>query len=353
MRRGDVTTAKSLYARAARSEASALSFVVGSDKSRTIGITAVSAAALWYHAGDPKEAARVSHNALTLPGLPTFAAAELRALLQAIWNETAQREAGLSFVPGQVLVSVKGGQVITGGAPLDLIVNKVQAIQSLFYRTAEYLKALPLRKKGPPSKEIQEQCRPWIFQSVPGSYQFAVAVQKPAQTELFPSGAPEPDVLTEKFLAILKAAAEDPSEALKNEVQNEDYRLTFLKMARNLAPTGKVFSEMEIRGAGDRAAVVLSAASRRLFSETLKGPSTPVDAQIDQPNSLLLKGVLRALNLDKDWLEVSVDGKSQTVTGVGETVDDLIGPMVNREVNVRVKRGPRNSLVFIDIELDE
>jgi len=68
---------------------------------------------------------------------------------------------------------------------------------------------------------------------------------------------------------------------------------------------------------------------------------------------MLLKGVLRALNLDKDWLEVSVDGNSQPVTGVGEAVDDLIGPMVNREVNVRVKRGPRSSLVFIDIELEE
>lgn len=352
MRRGDIATAKNLYAKAAQSEAAALSFV-GPDKSRTLGITAVSAAALWYHAGDLKEAARIAHYASTLSGLPAFAAAELRTLLQAIWNETAQREAGLSFVPGQVLVSVKGGQVITGGAPLDLIVDKVQTVQSIFYRTAEYLKALPLRKKGPPSKEVQQRCRPWIFQSAPGSYQFAVAVQKPAQSELFPGQDPEPEVLTEKFLAILKAAAEDPNDALKHEVQNEDYRVTFLKMTRNLAPTGKVFSEMEIRGAGDRAAVVLSPASRKLIAETLKGPSTPIDAQIDRPNSMVLKGVLRALNLDKDWLEVSVDGKSQPVKGVGEAVDDLIGPMVNREVNVRVQRGPRNSLEFIDIELDE
>jgi hypothetical protein len=109
---------------------------------------------------------------------------------------------------------------------------------------------------------------------------------------------------------------------------------------------------MEIRGAGDRGAVVLSPSSRKLISETLKGPSTPVDAQIDRPNSTLLKGVLRALDLDKDWLEIAIDGKSQRVKGVGETVDDLIGLMVNREVAVRVERS-RNSLQFIDIELDE
>lgn len=40
--------------------------------------------------------------------------------------------------------SVKGGEVITGGAPLDLIVEKVQTIQSMFYRTVECIKDLPL-----------------------------------------------------------------------------------------------------------------------------------------------------------------------------------------------------------------
>lgn len=351
-RRGDIVGARGLYAKAAQSEVAALSFL-GPDRARTLGITAVSAAALWYHAGDLHQAARVAHQASTLAALPSFAAAELRTLLQAIWNETAQRDAGLSFVPGQVLVSVKGGQVITGGAPLDLILDKVQTVQSLFYRTAEYLKAIPLRKLGPPSKEVQEQCRPWIFQSVPGSYQFAVAVQKPAQSDLFLREDPGPEVLIEKFLAILKAAAEDPEEGLKEEVRDEGYRLTFLKMTRNLAPTGKVFSQMDIRGAGDQAAVVLSPGSRRLISETLKGPSTPTGAQIDRPNSMLLKGVLRALDLDDDWLEVAVDGKTERVKGVGEAVDDLIGPMVNREVNVRVQPGPRKSLLFVDIEVDE
>lgn len=351
-RRGDRAGAKSLYAKAAQAEFVALSFV-GPDKPRTLGITAVSTAALWYHAGDLQEAARVSHYASTLPALPAFASAELRTLLQAIWNETAQSDAGLTFASGQVLVSVKGGQVITGGAPLDLIVDKVQTIQSLFYRTAEYLQELPLRKKGPPSKELQERCHPWIFQSVPGSYQFAVAVQKPAQAELFPGEDPEPEILTEKFLSILKAIAEDPEDGLRKEVSKEDYRLTFLKMTRNLSPTGKTFDQMEIRGAGDRTAVVLSPSSRKLISDTLKGPSTPIGAQIDRPDSILLTGVLRALDLDDDWLDIFVDGKTKRVKGVGEAVDDLIGPMVNHEVNVRVRPGPRSSLLFIDIEQDE
>lgn len=351
-RRGDKEGARRLYSLAASAECRALT-LIGEDKPRTLGITAVSAASLWYHAGDMKQAARVAHAASTLAGLPAFATTELRTLLQAIWNETAQQEAGLTFVPGQVLVSVKGGQVIHGGAPLDLIVEKVQNVQSLFYRTAEYLNGLPLRKKGPPIKEIQERCRPWLFQSVPGSYQFVVAVQKPAQAELFPSAMPEPDILTEKFLAILKATSEDPENRLPEVVTDEHYRVMFLKTTRNLAPTGKTFERLDIRGIGDRSPVVLSPSTRKLISDTLKGPSTPPGAQIDRPNSMVLKGILRAVDLDDDWLDVSVNGETKRVKGVGETIDDLIGPMVNHEVSVRVSPGPRNTLLFVDIEQEE
>ena len=165
LRLGDRAAAKDLYAKSAVAEATALTFV-GAEKPRTLGITAVSAASLWYHAGNLQEAERAAHGALVLAGLPAFATVELRTLLQSIWNEAAQQDAGLTFVPGQVLISVKGGQVMHGGAPLDLIVEKVQNVQSIFYRTAEYIQSLPLRKKGPPSKDIQERCRPWIFQRI-------------------------------------------------------------------------------------------------------------------------------------------------------------------------------------------
>lgn len=174
-RDGDSAAASRLFTEAARLEADALSALT-TDKPRTYGITAVSAVALWYKAGRLQEAERLAHSAAANEFLPSFAADELRTLLQSIWNELAQREAEITFAAGQVLVSVKGGEVVRGGAPLDLIVEKAQAVQSLFYRTVEYLKDIPLRKKGPPTRELQERCRPWLFQSVPGSYQFSVAI---------------------------------------------------------------------------------------------------------------------------------------------------------------------------------
>jgi hypothetical protein len=91
-RAGNGQLAADLFSQAARIEADAL-LELGTDKPRTYGITAVSAVALWYKAGDLQEAERLAHVAAAARHLPPFAADELRALLQAIWNEAAQREA--------------------------------------------------------------------------------------------------------------------------------------------------------------------------------------------------------------------------------------------------------------------
>lgn len=348
----DAKRAAELFEQAARAEENAFD-ALGPDKPRTMGIMAISAAALWYKAGKLNFAAQLAHRASAKQGMPVFALQELRELLQTIWNEQAQQQAGVCFVPGQVVVSVRGGEVVSGGAPLDVILDKVQGVQSLFYRTAEFLQNLPLRRHGPPSKQLQAQCRPWLFQSVPGSYQFAVAIQRPAQSEMFPSEEPEPEVLTDTFLSILQAAAGDPGESLKAIVPDEGYRTTFLKMARNLAPTGKVVEQIEIYGPRSRAAVTLSSGSRRSMSTSLR-PLRDEKAEV-QPddNETVLAGVLRALHLDEDWIEVTVQGKHERITGVGDVVDDVIGPMVNREVRVRIRKDKRGKLIFVDIEQDE
>jgi hypothetical protein len=55
LRRGDLPLAAQLFGSAAQAEASALA-TLGSDKPRTLGITAVSAVALYYKAGELDEA---------------------------------------------------------------------------------------------------------------------------------------------------------------------------------------------------------------------------------------------------------------------------------------------------------
>ena len=114
--------ARELYRRAAEAERRALA-LVGTGKARTRAITAVSAVALSFKAREFPAAEQLAHEMLADASLPEFARADLRNLVQAIWTEAAKQSAGVSFLPGQVTVSVKGGEVVTGGAPLDLIYN--------------------------------------------------------------------------------------------------------------------------------------------------------------------------------------------------------------------------------------
>ena len=59
--------------------------------------------------------------------------------------------------------------------------------------------------------------------------------------------------------------------------------------------------------------------------------------------------MLRAVHLDKDWLELTVGDDHLRVESVGEEVDDVIGPLVNRPVIVHAYVSGRK-YKFLDIE---
>lgn len=349
LRHGDHPRARSLYEKAAIAESRA-AHALEPAKARTLGITAVSATALWYKAGNFTEAERTACEWLGFPGLPTFAADELREAVQNVWSERARQSAGLRFIPGQLLISVRGGEVVPGGAPLDLILGKVEGIRNLFYRTAEFLGGIAHRNRGVPAKEIQDTCRPWLFQAAPGSYQFAVALEEPRQQEFWPSDRAPPRRIGETLLTILRATADDPVEALPQVVHDHHYRQTFLKLTRNLTPSGKVFSEIQVKDVGDIHPVTFRPQNRKAITLAIGRPTSPPPVETTPET---VRGILRAVHLDKDWLEIHTDEGSIRVEGVGETVDDVIGPMVNRPVVAEVLRDSKGKFFLHDIETDE
>lgn len=349
-RLGEHERARSLFAAAAEAESHALE-ELDLSKVRTVGITAVSAVSLWFKARQFAQAEPLALQWLGSNQLPRFAVEQLRNLLQAIWTAQTMGSAGVSFLPGQVFVSVRGGHTVTGGAPLDLIVEKVQTVQALFFRTIEYMKGIPHRKRGTPSLDIQEACKPWLFQAPAGSYQFSVAIQEPRQPDFFKDAGPQPEHVALHFLSILQASSEDPADQLPELVHSEEYRSTFLKLARNLAPTGKNFSQVEVRSADDSQGISLGPENRKAINRVLR-PKKPQPEMEGQPTEEL-RGVLRALNLEKDWLEVLMGTGIVHVDGLSEAVDDVIGPMVNRPVIVQAKRKARGGWLFLDIEPED
>ena len=146
---------------------------------------------------------------------------------------------------------------------------------------------------------------------------------------------------------ILRVEIEDPEESLTKVVPDSDYRSTFLKLTRNLAPDGESCSRLDVQTVGDSLPISLGLDVRqdlgRVIRKTRQGNETP-DSQTES-----LHGLLRAVHLDNDWLELAVDNERVRVIAVSEEVDDVIGPLVNRPVIVRVSLvgGKRK---FLDIE---
>src|SRR5258708_2043039 len=247
MRGGHTDEARRLFRTAGEAERAAFGFL-DATKERTRGITAVSTVSLLYKAKDLVSARQFALECLSAGQMPEFAVSQLEDLLQTVWSEQSLIAAGLKFAKEDVFVSVRGGEVLVGGAPLDLILREVEEVRAVFYRTVELLMNLPLRLRGGPSYEIQQLFRPWLFQAPAHSYQFAVRLESPKQMELgiVPQKIPPVDEVTRKFVEIINSAAFDPEGTLVAVVPDEGYRSAFLKLARNLTPTGETFSELEI-----------------------------------------------------------------------------------------------------------
>ena len=352
---GKVSEAEKLFKQAAEFEEKALSFI-DRTKKRTLGITAVSTAALYFKGKDFVKAENIAHSWLAQSVLPEFASNQLQTILQTIWNEKTFRKAGVEFSKGTVLVSVSGGMIVPGGAPLDLIHRKVDEVKNLFYRTIEMQLNRPFRRRGVPAGEIQEQFRPWLFQAEPGSYQFAVRVQKPSQLPLFPDGSPEIEEVTGKFFEILEATAKESHEDLLDIVPDKDYRESFLKITRNLAPTGKSFETLEIKSATDIESlpITFKPQSRKALNKSLRTmkKTSEVDSKLEEKQ---LSGILRALHLDKDWIEINIPEEAEAIRiyQTGDVIDDIVGPMVNQRVLVDVLLTPDGKYRFQDIQSDE
>src|ERR1019366_1106307 len=118
--RGEASKARSLYNAAAKAETGALKLVLP-EKAKTLGVTAVSAVALYFKAHEFDQAEELALSCVVNPNMPSFAKEELKTIVQTIWNERAFRSSGVEFVRGELLVSVAGGLVAVGAAPLELV----------------------------------------------------------------------------------------------------------------------------------------------------------------------------------------------------------------------------------------
>lgn len=353
-RLGEASDAQAAFRAAAAAEEAALALLPDS-KPRTLGIAAVSAVSLWYKAKEFERATLLAHQMLARTAVAGSAREQLDDLLLTLYSERDKARMSGQFLPGSVTVAVKGGSVLRGAAPLDLIVEKVKTLQSIFFRVVEWQAKKPLRKRGGPTKDISGNFEPWLVQEAPGSFQFSVAVKVNGQMDLFTAERLEAADIARKFLDVVTTiAADSTGEASKQLIPEDEYRSTFRKLVRNLTPSGDSFSSMVI-SSKDRSdtMVAIDDGTRPRLAEVIRAEQPkPDEAAGELPAEFI--GVLRALDLDKDWLKVEDEnGQHVEVRKLSQAVDDVIGPMVNKKVSVRAIRTKKGDLHYLDIELAE
>lgn len=346
-RDGQIPESQQAYALAAEAEEQAVTNL-DSSKMRTRAIGSVSIAGLRYRAGQHEAAERFIHETLARHDFPAYYDKRLRELLEMIWSEKTQLVKGLAFEESRLDFVVKGGEILRGAASLGVIADLSKTAESILLRTAEMVHNFPHRKRGTPPREIAEAYQPWIFQESPGSFHFSVGVRSEHQLNIFAGSDHGPQGIVASSRDILWASINSPREKLQEFVPSPEYRLTFLRLIRSLAPSRNEtrYRKLEVNLRDSQEKISLDREIRFGLNETIKSVSR-VD---DSMEEIEIIGVLRAVDLERDWLSVVVEGERVRVHGVGETVDDIIGPMVNQQVLVTTQRDASKTLHYVDIE---
>jgi hypothetical protein len=353
VRTADMTRARDLYAGAAELELRALRSVPPSQP-RTKGILANSTVALYYKAALFDSSEMLAYEYLTQPDLPEFAREELRQTLQAIWEDRQLRASGKTISAHSIQVAIRGPDIGQGQAPIGLVLDKITGVRSLLYRMTEWLSGYPLRLQGNPPDSIRDLCQPWVSEPQTGSYKFSIRLVRSEQLELIPAQKISSAEISTGFMTLMSVFS-PPSygdslvPSIEELVPQGDHRQAMLKLIRNLLPDGRRVREIEFWSdkpeRNERA--LLHAGSRSRLDEALR---------FDMPigESTEVQGVLRAVHLDRSWLEIVPEDSGRIKCKVSHGVlDDVVGPMLNRHV---VARGRWNSghtqFSLLDIEPD-
>lgn len=351
---GEESRARELYAAAAEAEQSAFDRTP-SDRKRTRSILAVSATSLLYKAQKHDDSELAIFRFLGRGDLNPWAQEQLRELLEVVADERFllsslnQRYAGES-----VTVSLRGGMIGSGTGPLDLVLKKIASVKSLLYRFAEWVGEYPLRVRGAPPAELQDLIQARVAEPAVGSYRMEIRLTEPSQIELFESprvSAADVGIAAFEFLERLNRGSRAD---IEDYVPDERYRKAFLDLSNAIAPDGKKVNEVGLYHSQSEkvTSIYLTGALKRKIRQ-VRSP-LPTGSHQERHS---LEGVLRALHLDKNWLEITDEsGEHVKCDTLPDMLDDVVGPMVNNMVIVsgplRTRYGQERLLVE-DIDLTD
>lgn len=344
-----------LFAKAALLEKEAFG-EISSGKKRTRSVLAVSFVSLFYKARQYDNAELEIFRLLGSKELLQWANDQLRELLEVIVDERIlTQKLGYKYTGDIITVSLRGGEIGAGTGPLDLIIAKASGFRNLLYRFAEWIGNYPLRFRGNPPKDLLDLIQVRATQPTAGSYRLDIRLTEPMQLELYGRPPVQPKEVSDALFEFLERLNKGTRADIEDFVPNPKYRKALLELTKSVAPAGRRINE-----------IGLSRKIGKRIQSVYLTPSLPAKVKesiIDEPKlkeepKQELRGVLRALHLDKNWLELALaDGRHEKCDTVPDMLDDVVGPMVNHEVLIRgplrIRRADVKRLLVEEIELAE
>ncbi len=342
----------SIFSQAAELEKAALD-EVPSDKVRTRSILSVSVASLFYKAEMYDEAEIAIFGFIASKSLDSWAETQLRELLPVVIDEKLlSTKLGKRYSGENITLALRGGEIGSGTGPLDLILEKASGFRSLLYRFAEWIGKFPLRRSGNPPKEVLELVQARALEPAPGSYLLEIRLTEPLQLELYEKLRVSPQDVSEILFKFLRCLTNKYDyDKIEELVPQIDYRKALLQLTRNISPGGRRIKEIGIyRKYDDKVqSIYLTDVLPARIKEVIPKETREYEKQKE------LRGILRALDLNKNFLVLTLhDGRKERCDIPSDMLDDVVGPMVNRDViihgPIRTRYGADRLLVE-EIEL--
>lgn len=353
---GEIDAARQIFGDAAR-EQEAFVRSLPPERMRTWATFSLSAATLYYRAQEIDRAARIAHAALASESVDAYCADRLEELLSRIRSERVLAELGVTLSERPITVTFRGGSIVEGLAPADRVDTAIHAVLSISRRLAAYRSGLDLSRA--PQPQLTERYRAWISEPAVGSYRIDLYLSGPSQLSFdLDTSMPGPDAskVIDDTLTVIARAVRHDTAPMSEVVDNEAYRSTILRLVRNVVPDGRDVGEVELRLAGDAKehAVALRPNDRDPVNELIRAERPP-RSPANGAEVVTIRGTLRAVDLDSRRLRLDQPDGAKAELKLPEYIaDDVLGPLLNRRVAVRVYPNPRAArLVVQDIELEE
>lgn len=341
--------ARQRYQEAALLEEAALS-AVPAEAQKTRGIIASSVATLYAQAHDYDHARRFIYQYLGSASLTSHAEKRLEDVLTFVLDRIKLRENNEEYADDALGIALRGGNVGFGTAPADTVVNAMKSWQALVIRFAESSLDLPYRPRGPASSALLQAVSPRVSQPTAGSFKFDLRLAKDQQSSLLE--AKEVDNLVDEVALLIRATAIGDRDYVEKRVPKKQYRETILELVKSVIPTGRAVREagVTVRRYGkssDLEDVVLRPELRVELTTLIRATRRPASSEVQ-----IIEGVLRGLELDHQWISIDLEtNRSVRLKIDSESLEDVIGMMVNQTVRVEAEQSDSGALSVLEIDL--